>query len=156
HTDFFNKNNKRKMSKSDYLRNLEGEGIPNEVLECFYDNIIYTPFIRVEDDQDILTMRTRKTNRKTAKAAKAAKAAIRNVPNETSRNGHKEPLDPYTLIFESRLDTLRPSLRDVMNLDDPYSYLGSRTQFDKRVLRNSKIGIIQIESERSRPEAFMS
>jgi hypothetical protein len=156
HTDFFNKNNKHKMSKPDYLRNLEGEGIPDEVLECFYDNIIYTPFIRVEDDQDILTMRTRKTNRKTAKAAKAAKAAIRNVPSETSRNGHKEPLDPYTLIFESRLDTLRPSFKDVMNLDDPYSYLGSRTQFDKKVLRNSKIGIIQIESRRSRPEAFMS
>ena len=155
-TDLFNKNNKHKMSKSDYLRNLEGEGIPDEVLECFYDNIIYTPFIRVEDDEDILTMRTRKTDRKTAKAAKAAKAAIRNVPSETSRNGHKEPLDPYTLIFESRLDTLRPSLKDVMNLDDPYSYLGSRTHFDKKVLRNSKIGIIQIESRRSRPEAFMS
>ena len=72
HTDAFNKNNKKKMSKPEYLKNLSGQGLADYVLECFYDNIVYTPFIHLEDDQDVLTMRTRKTDRKTAKAAKAA------------------------------------------------------------------------------------
>jgi hypothetical protein len=156
HTDAFNKNNKKKMSKPEYLKNLSGQGLADDVLECFYDNIIYTPFIHLEDDQDVLTMRTRKTDRKTAKAAKAAKAAIKNVPAESARRSPKEPLDPYTLIFESRLDTLRPPLKNIIQFDDPYSYLGSLPVFDYRVLRNSKIGIIQIESRRSRPNAFMS
>ncbi|KAF2674100.1 hypothetical protein BT63DRAFT_365940 [Microthyrium microscopicum] len=154
-TDFFNQNNKRKMTKPGYVKNTSIEGISNDVLECFYDNIIYTPFIRVEEDQDVMTMRRRK-DRKTLKAAKAAKAAIKNVPSDPTKKPHKQPLDPYTLIFESRLDTLRPPLREGMNLEDPYTYLGSLPLFDRRVLRNSKIGVIQIESSRSRPDAFMS
>jgi hypothetical protein len=156
HTDFFNKNNKRKMSKPDYLKNLGGQGICDDVLDCFYDNIIYTPFIHLEDDEDILTMRTKKADRKTAKAARAAKAAIKNGPTDPTKKLSKEPLDPYTLIFESRLDTLRPPLKTIMVLDDPYTYLGSLPFFDNRVLRNSKIGVIQIESARSRPDAWMS
>lgn len=156
HTDFFNKNNKRKMTKEEYLRNLRGQDVADDALECFYDNIIYTPFIHLEDDEDILTMRTKRTDRKTAKAAKAAKAAIKNVPGESSKKMSREPLDPYTLIFESRLDTLRPSLKHVIQLEDTYSYLGTLPFFDKRIVRHSKIGVIQIESERSRPDAFMS
>ena len=39
HTDVFNKNNKYKMQKVDYLKNTGGEGIFDDILECFYDNI---------------------------------------------------------------------------------------------------------------------
>lgn len=53
HTDVFNKNNKHKMQKSDYCKNAKGQGVAEEILECFYDNISYTPFIHVEDDVDI-------------------------------------------------------------------------------------------------------
>ncbi|KAJ8107279.1 hypothetical protein ONZ43_g6784 [Nemania bipapillata] len=53
HTDVFNKNNKYKMQKADYLKNTRGEGIFDDVLECFYDNISYTPFIHLEDDVQI-------------------------------------------------------------------------------------------------------
>jgi hypothetical protein len=157
HSDFHNKNNKRKMSKADYLKNLRGQGTADEILDCFYDNVIYTPFIRVEDEQDIMAVRSRRTNRKTARAAKAAKLAIKNGPSDgTRKNTSKEPLDPYTLIFESRLDTLRPPIAEYMNLKDPYTYLGSIPVFDSRVLKNSKVGVVQIESARSRPDAFMS
>jgi flagellar basal body L-ring protein FlgH len=156
-TDVFNKNNKRKMTKQDYTKNSAIEGVSSEVLECFYDNIVYTPFIRVEDDQDIMAMRSRKANRKTIKAAKAAKNAIKAVPtNDPMRRANKEPLDPYTLIFESKLETLRPPLKEVMSIEDPFSYLGTAQGFNRKVLRNSKAGIIQIESARSRPDAFMS
>lgn len=35
HTDVFNKNNRRKMQKQDYVKNTQGEGITNDILEVF-------------------------------------------------------------------------------------------------------------------------
>ena len=53
HTDAFNKNNKYKMQKADYIRNTRGQYVSEDILACFYDNICYTPFIHVEDDFDV-------------------------------------------------------------------------------------------------------
>ncbi|QDS75190.1 hypothetical protein FKW77_008618 [Venturia effusa] len=145
-SDFFNKSNKFKMKKQDYVKNAATEGVSVDVLDCFYDNIIYTPFIRVEDDFDTKTMHSRKSKR-TPKALKNA------LPTQV-RKPSKEPLDPYPLLLENNLDALRPQIRNVIALDDPYSYLGTAPSLDKRLLRSSKCGIIQLESSRSRPDAF--
>ena len=136
------------MTKQDYIKNSMIDSVCEDVLECFYDNIVYTQFIRVEDDDEMKTVGSKKSKR-TAKS-------IRNVVPEPVRKNTKEPLDPYALMFENKLDTLRPPIKDVMNLDDPFSYLGSAPSLDKRLLKASKIGILQIESTRSRPDAFMS
>lgn len=53
HTDVFNKNNKSKMSKADYVRNTRMEGVSPRILEAFYDNITYTPFVYVDLDSDV-------------------------------------------------------------------------------------------------------
>ncbi|QRW05226.1 Sec7 guanine nucleotide exchange factor [Ceratobasidium sp. AG-Ba] len=50
HTDAFNKSNKNKMTKADYVKNRMG-GIPPEVLDCYFDNIVFAPFIFIEDLQ---------------------------------------------------------------------------------------------------------
>lgn len=134
------------MKKQDYCKNAATEGVSVDVLDCFYDNIIYTPFIRVEDDFDTKTMYSRKSKR-TPKALKNALPAQVKKPS-------KEPLDPYPLLLENNLDVLRPQIRNVIALDDPYSYLGTAPSLDKRLLRSSKCGIIQLESSRSRPDAF--
>ncbi|KAF2400821.1 hypothetical protein EJ06DRAFT_556319 [Trichodelitschia bisporula] len=147
-TDAFNKNNKRKMTKADYIKNSSIEGVSDDALDCFYDNTVYTPFIRVEDELDHSTLGSRKNRR----AARVLKSAI----PEAAKKPTKEPLDPYALIFENKLDTLRPQLRDVMFLEDPYSYLGTAPSLDKSLLHLTKAGVIQIESSRSRPDAFMS
>jgi hypothetical protein len=118
HTDVFNKNNKHKMQKADYLKNTRGEGIFDEILECFYDNISYTPFIHVEDDLDINGERIIPH-----KAKKKSKFPLANV--DPTKRPSKEPVDPYTLIIDSKLDTLRPNLKDVMELEEHYSYLGT-------------------------------
>jgi hypothetical protein len=146
HSDAFNKSNKRKMAKQDYVRNSSTDGVADDVLECFYDNILYTPFIRVEDDIDIKTMSSRKS-RKTQRV-------INKAVEQTKTT--KEPLDPYTLIFENKLEILRPPLKGVIAVDDPYSYLGTAAAFDKSLLKGMKCGIIQLESSRSRPDAFKS
>ncbi|SPN98852.1 related to sec7-domain protein [Cephalotrichum gorgonifer] len=151
HTDVFNKNNKRKMQKIDYLKNTGGEGIFDDILECFYDNITYTPFIRVEDDVDI--------NGERASAQKTRRKPIfAGGPGELVKHSSKEPLDPYALIIDGKLDVLRPNLKDVMHLEDHYSYLGTAKCLDLKELQRTffKTAVLQIVSARSRPDAFMS
>jgi hypothetical protein len=151
HTDVFNKNNKHKMQKADYLKNTHGEGIFDEILEVFYDNITYTPFIHVEDDLDI--------NGEKIIAQKARKKSIFPHPApDPAKRVAKEPVDPYTLIIDNRLDLLRPNLKEVMQLDDPYSYLGTAKSLNMKELQKTffKTGVLQIVSARSRPDAFMT
>ncbi|KAF2270113.1 hypothetical protein CC78DRAFT_528605 [Lojkania enalia] len=152
HTDFFNKNNKRKMQRTDYIKNSSCEGVSEDVLGCIYDNIVYTPFIHIEDEVDLKNVASRRS-----KKSSMLKAPI-NSMNDPARKAIREPIDPYTLILEGKLDALRPNIKDVMNLDDPYSYLGTAPSLDTKNLYKyfSKYGVIQIVSSRSRPEAFMS
>ncbi|RAL59557.1 hypothetical protein DID88_006550 [Monilinia fructigena] len=151
HTDVFNKNNKHKMTKADYIKNTHGEGIFDEILECFYDNISYTPFIHVEDDLDINGERI--IPHKMKKKSKILRGA-----GDPNRRPSKEPVDPYTLIIDSKLDTLRPNLKDVMHLEEHYSYLGTAPSLNLQNLQKTffKTGVLQIVSARSRPDAFMS
>lgn len=150
HTDVFNKNNKHKMQKADYTKNAKGQGVAEEILECFYDNISYTPFIHVEDDVDI--------NGERIIPPRSRKSIFTIANSDAVKRPSREPVDPYTLILDNALESLRPSLKDVMNLDDPYNYLGTSTSLDLGNLHRTffKSGILQILSSRSRPEAFMS
>ncbi|KAL7930567.1 guanine nucleotide exchange factor [Trichoderma chlorosporum] len=150
HTDVFNKNNKHKMQKTDYLKNTRGEGIFDEILECFYDNICYTPFIHVEDDLDLNSERhgSIKTKRKILPAP----------PGDPAKRAAKEPLDPYTLIIDGNLDVLRPNLKSTIPLEDQYHYLGTGQSLNLKDLQKTffRTGVLQIVSARSRPDAFMS
>jgi len=151
HTDVFNKNNKHKMQKSEYLKNTHGEGIFDEILECFYDNISYTPFIHVEDDLDINGERI--IQHKTKKKSILSRGNV-----DPTKRPSKDPVDPYTLIIDSKLDTLRPNLKEVMFLEEHYSYLGTAPTLNLSDLQKTffRTGILQIVSARSRPDAFMS
>jgi hypothetical protein len=152
HSDAFNKNNKKKMAKIEYVKNTSSEetDASADVLECFYDNICYTTFIRVEDDMDIKTIGSKKGKKKVPRVLKHA------IPDPVKKPTSKEPIDPYHFIIEGNFDQLRPPLRGVIAMDDPYSYLGTAPSLDKSLLRSTKCGIIQLESKRSRPDAFMS
>lgn len=148
HTDVFNRNNKYKMQKTDYIKNTRGEGIADDILECFYDNISYTPFIHVEDDieQSMELIPGGKPKKKsTGHNGDPAKRAM------------KEPIDPYTLILEGNLEALRPNLKDAMFLDDHFNYMGSATGLNMKDLQKTffRTGVLQIVSARSRPDAFM-
>ncbi|KAG9231295.1 hypothetical protein BJ875DRAFT_498433 [Amylocarpus encephaloides] len=151
HTDVFNKNNKHKMQKPDYLKNTSGEGIFDEILESFYDNISYTPFIHVEDDLDINGERI--IQHKTKKKSIFPRANV-----DPTKRPSKEPVDPYTLIIDSKLDSLRPNLKEVMPLEEHYSYLGTATSLNLQDLQKTffRTGVLQIVSARSRPDAFMN
>lgn len=149
HTDFFNKNNKRKMQRNDYIKNSSCEGVSEEVLGCIYDNVVYTPFIHIDDDVDLKTVSSKRTKRT---------AVLKGPMADPAKKAVREPIDPYSLILEGKLEILRPNIKEVMNLDDPYNYLGTTLSLDTKTLWRSfsRFGIIQIVSSRSRPEAFMS
>ena len=138
------------MQKTEYTKNARGQGVAEEVLECFYDNICYTPFIHVEDDVDISGERI--------VARKVPKRMFGRPSTDSLGKPSREPVDPYTLILDNRLDSLRPSLKDVMILNDHYTYLGTAPSLNVANLNKTffKSGILQIVSSRSRPEAFMS
>ncbi|KAH7032824.1 uncharacterized protein B0I36DRAFT_347985 [Microdochium trichocladiopsis] len=147
HTDVFNKNNKHKMQKPDYLKNTSGEGIFDEILECFYDNISYTPFIHVEDDNSI----------NGSGEHKVRKSIFPHGPTEPHRKS-KDPIDPYTLIIDNKLDVLRPPLKDQIPLEEHLSYLGTAKELNLKELQKTffRTGVLQIVSARSRPDAFMT
>ncbi|KAL9595472.1 MAG: hypothetical protein Q9219_006432 [cf. Caloplaca sp. 3 TL-2023] len=138
------------MQKQDYTKNARGTGVADDILECFYDNILYTPFIHVDDDLDI--------NGERIIAHGSKKNLFPRSSTDIIRRKTNEPVDPYTLILDGRLDSLRPSLKDVMNLDDPYNYLGTAQSLNLADLQKTffRTGVLQIVSSRSRPEAFMS
>ena len=138
------------MNKSDYTKNARGQGVAEEILECFYDNISYTPFIHVEDDVDIHGERI---------VPPKSRKSIFPIPSADSlKRPSREPVDPYTLILDNQLGSLRPSLKDVVVQDDPYKYLGTSKSLDLAEMSQAffKSGVLQILSSRSRPEAFKS
>jgi hypothetical protein len=137
------------MTRLDYIKNSSCEGVSEDVLGCFYDNVVYTPFIHIEDDVDLKSISSKKTKRT---------AVLKGPMSDPGKKVSKEPIDPYTLILEGKLDVLRPTIKDVMNIDDPYNYLGTAATLDAKNIYKSftRYGVIQIVSSRSRPEAFMS
>lgn len=148
HTDVFNKNNKRKMQKIDYTKNTRGQGVAQEILECFYDNIAYTPFIHVEDDGDVVEERII--------AQKLKKPGFKGSGAHPLKKSGTGPVDPYSLILGSQLDSLRPDLDDLLEMQDPLNYIGPGASMNHSELHRTffTTGIIQILSSRSRPGAF--
>ncbi|KAI5779699.1 hypothetical protein EDC01DRAFT_621152 [Geopyxis carbonaria] len=154
HTDYFNKNNKHKMQKADYIKNTTGsitkEGVSSDILECFYANIIYTPFIRMEDEYDI--------NGEKIPPHRPKKSIFHRTINAYDGRRMKEPIDPYLLIIDDQLNLLRPNLKDVIPFEDPYSYSGTASRLNMAALHKAffRSGVLQIVSARSRPDAFMN
>ena len=148
HSDTHNKNNKRKMTKIDYFKNTQ-QGpvqVSADILDCFYDNICYTPFIHFEDEVAINSHRL--------SAPRPKKSLIRAKSSEKLRG----PVDPYILLLDNKLEVLRPSLKDVMDTEDTYKHYGTASNFDCNDLHKafSRSAVLQIVSARSRPDAFLN
>lgn len=143
HTDVFNRNNKRKMQKPDYVRNARDDAMAAEILECFYDNICYTPFIHLEEEE-------RPNNRP---QPKHLKSILRTSSTDHLALPSRDPVDPYALILDNKLGALRPNLKDVMILDDIYN-TGEKQDTNSIHRCFHRSSILQIVSARSRPDAF--
>ena len=149
HTDAFNKNNKRKMQKQDYIKNTSGQQVSDDILACFYDNICYTPFVHYEEEVDI------NGDRVLPFKPKKSKLKLERV-GENGKEKTKGPVDPYNLLVEQKLDMLRPPIRESITMDDPYQYHGKEVGLDVNYLQRAftHTGVLQIISSRSRPSAY--
>lgn len=147
HTDAFNKNNKHKMTKEDYIKNARGQQVAEDILACFYENICYTPFIHFDEDDY-------ETGAEKLFAMRSRKLKLKNGPN--GQRKPVGPVDPYSLIIDSKLDQLRPSIRSSINLEDPYTYLGTLKALNSSRIQAAVVstGVLEIISARSRPAAF--
>lgn len=140
-SDNHNKNNKRKMTKQDYVKNTQNGriSVAEDILECFFDNICYTPFIHFDDEIAVENHRL---------GAPKRKGLIRTKSSEILRG----PVDPYTLILDHKLEQLRPSLKHVLETEDPYSTSPINTVENHHAFVHACV--LQIISARSRPDAF--
>ncbi|KAK6437394.1 hypothetical protein LTR95_006414, partial [Oleoguttula sp. CCFEE 5521] len=150
HTDAFNKNNKRKMTKEDYVKNTSGQQVDAEILGCFYDNICYTPFVHYEEEVDINGERVLPVH------FKSKKSKLKGAIADTNGKKPTGPVDPYNLLIEQKLEMLRPPIKDEIQLEDPFHYLGAQKPLDMIYLQRAftHTGTLQIISARSRPAAF--
>lgn len=141
-SDNHNKNNKRKMTKQDYCKNTQNGriSVAEDVLDCFYDNISYTPFIHFDDEFAVNNHRL---------AAPKRKPVLRRVKSSEIIRG---PVDPYALILDQKLEILRPPLKDVIETEDTYDTAPVNSIENHRAFVHA--AVVQIVSARSRPDAF--
>ena len=133
------------MQKPDYIKNTQGPvSTSADILECFYDNVCYTPFIHFEDEIAVHSHRL------------AVPKPKRSLIKPKSSDNLKGPIDPYALILDDKLGILRPSLKDVMDTEDLYNYTGTLSSFTISDLHDAFLSsaVLQIVSARSRPDAF--
>nr|XP_019051084.1 hypothetical protein I302_01532 [Kwoniella bestiolae CBS 10118]OCF30014.1 hypothetical protein I302_01532 [Kwoniella bestiolae CBS 10118] len=129
HTDAFNKSNKNKMTKVDYVRNTRMEGVSPIVLEAFFDNITYTPFVFIEDDTDLKRSSGYESSSSTFGPSTPNFNHIAlpsSVASTTPMPSGKAKIDVYHMIIRGLLGTLRVNVENQISVDNPFSYLGTR------------------------------
>lgn len=141
HTDAFNKNAKNKMTKADYLRNTGASGVPTEILEYLYDNLTFTQFIYVEDEEG----GKRRPSEASGMSLSAASIPSSLGSQSTMAATNRLRIDPYFLITQGRLGELRPDLEDVIPEDSPFSFTGSLSTFDVDRLNSAFLHAPSIE-----------
>ncbi|TFK30578.1 hypothetical protein FA15DRAFT_662569 [Coprinopsis marcescibilis] len=143
HTDAFNKSNRTKMNKADYIKNTTIPGVYPEVLGCFYDNIVFSPFIFIEDPLDF------------AHAGISPDAPRRRTPSNQPAAGilAKSKIDPYYLITNDLLESMRAEMDKIISVEDPFSFEGVLNNWDNQALQeafsNARLLQIEIPSTRS-------
>ncbi|KAI6132701.1 hypothetical protein EV401DRAFT_1915771 [Pisolithus croceorrhizus] len=147
HTDAFNKSNRRKMSKADYVKNTSLPGLMTEILDCFYDNVVFAPFIFIEDPLDSGTNGIRRSNGGNTRPCTPA-----TLPSPLTAAAtpllSKAKIDPYYLIINNLLDQLRVKVEEYVPTENPFSWNGTGVSwdYDEILLAFSKALVVAISS----------
>ena len=68
------------MQRPDYIKNSSCDGVSADVLGCFYDNIVYTPFIHIEDEVDLKNITSKKRTPRTFTSYSPNTASYKSCP----------------------------------------------------------------------------
>lgn len=158
HTDAFNRSNKRKMTKADYIKNTRLEGVPTEVLDYFFDNIVFAPFIFIEDPVDVNGQRSIAPD---GRSLSTNSQATPSSNSGLSILGMSNKIDPYYLITQNQLDSLRVDVESYIPLRNPFSYQGTAGSWNEAELRRSfaraePIEVDNMDSRRASTLPFFS
>ncbi|KAF8741800.1 Pleckstrin homology domain, partial [Rhizoctonia solani] len=137
HTDAFNKNNKNKMTKVDYVKNTRMPGLPSEVLDYFFDNIVFAPFIFIEDATDV--------NGQRGFTDRVTMTPVLGPTNSGSLLPTKPKIDPYYIITQNLLDPLRVPIESYVPQASPLRYKGTADRLDAVQLRRVFASSVQLE-----------
>lgn len=172
HTDAFNRNNKNKMSKSDYVRNTRLEGVSPITLEAFYDNITYTPFVHLDDPhqgESAEILSPTQTMRSSGSRSRSGSDAVYPTPPSTSSSVLSTPVTPisalpstslstprttssslkpdiYAMMTNNLLSTLRVDVEQHIPARTPFSCLGTKSALEVDQLQQAFVtaGIMRI------------
>ncbi|KAJ7666427.1 hypothetical protein B0H17DRAFT_990621 [Mycena rosella] len=146
HTDAFNKSNKRKMTKADYIKNTRLPGVPPDVLDCFYDNIVVTPFIFIEDPLDVNGQRGLVSDGPTRTLSMGNPLSASGSGSGTTLLGKVNKVDPYYLIANNMLGPLRVDVDAYVPRENPYSFEGTAGPWDEQDLQLAfaKANVIEV------------
>ncbi|CAE6537533.1 unnamed protein product [Rhizoctonia solani] len=144
HTDAFNKSNKNKMTKPDYVKNTRMPGLPSEVLDYFFDNIVFAPFIFIEDATDV--------NGQRGFVDRGSVTPVSNPNSSGTLLSTRTKIDPYYIITQNLLDPLRVPTDPYVPPVSPLRYTGTANSLDAVQLRrvfasNSQLDIAGTGSE---------
>ncbi|KAI0669996.1 hypothetical protein C8Q78DRAFT_976061 [Trametes maxima] len=137
HTDAFNKSNKRKMTKPDYIKNTRLPGVAPEVLDCFYDNIVFAPFIFIEDPLDVNGQRGLVPETVTRRMSTLNVSSPGGLNSGSTLLGKNNKIDPYYLITRDLLDDLRVDVHTLIPPESPYFYQGNTGPWDEEELQRA-------------------
>lgn len=161
HTDRFNQNNRNKMTKIQFIKNTRSEyteHVSTDILEYFYDNIISTPFILVEDEGEtaLLDRSGPTTPNETMPLRNGSTTALTLSQNTNGSGFGRRSMELYPLIMEDKLSTLRPKIEPILQHDNALSYTGTLPVLNIAKLHAAFThpATLQLVSARSRPEAF--
>ncbi|KAJ7102231.1 hypothetical protein B0H15DRAFT_898299 [Mycena belliarum] len=147
HTDAFNKSNKRKMTKADYVKNTRLPGVPSEVLDCFYDNIVVTPFIFIEDPLDVNGQRGLVSNGAPSRTLSMGNPlSTSGSGSGTMLLGKTNKVDPYYLIANNMLGPLRVDVDAYVPRENPFSFQGTAGPWNEQDLQAAfaKANVIEL------------
>ncbi|KAF8269365.1 hypothetical protein EI94DRAFT_1660214 [Lactarius quietus] len=151
HTDAFNKSNKRKMTKPDYIRNTRLSGVYPEVLEYYYDNIVFAPFIFVEDPLEVNLQHNSDGGPSRLLSGVPPQHSLPGNGSSVNLLGKSNKIDPYYLIAKNRLGPLRVNIEEYIPLENPYSYEGTSRPRNEDIHETfSKAGTITVGSAAER------
>lgn len=133
HTDAFNRNAKQKMSKTDYIRNTSSSNVPTEILEYLYDNLTFTEFIHVEDDESTFPGNKRKVSAGSTDVG----SSLRNAMTPSASLLTKSRVDPYYIIATGQTHTFRAHISLMIPEESPFSHKGSLPAYDFEALHRA-------------------
>ncbi|KXN89874.1 Protein transport protein sec73 [Leucoagaricus sp. SymC.cos] len=158
HTDAFNKSNRHKMTKPNYIKNTSLSGVSPEILEYFYDNIIFAPFIFIEDPLDFNGQRGLEpdSNRRSTVFRDVPSLNSGLVSTGSTLAMKTNKIDPYYMIINDLLGPQRIDVEAYVPLLDPFNFAGTLGKWDEKelLLSFANAHVVEVGGDLARSSPF--